>query len=451
MKFTFYGGAGSVTGVNIMLSSEKENGAKILFDCGLVQGEKIGDPKNHEPFSYDLKTVDALFISHAHIDHTGRIPKLVKDGYRGPIYSTAPTKDIARLLLSDSLGILAKESERDHLPLIYNEADVEKAFSQWRTLDYHQPVTIKDFVVNFRDAGHVLGSAMTEVSHDGKKVLFTGDLGNSPAPFLPDTEIVKDVDYLLVESVYGDRNHEHREDRKKILAQVIQETMRQKGTLVIPTFSFERTQELLFEIRNMMSLSSIPLVPVYLDSPLAIKITDVYRHYMDFYKQTLKKSFVIGDDIFGFPQLQQTLSTEESKGIFSHKGPKIVIAGSGMSNGGRIVHHEKNYLPDPNNTLLILGYQAPGTLGRRIQDGNKTVHILGAEVPVRAKIVSIGGYSAHKDSDHLLQFVSDSADSLKKVFVVLGEPKSSLFLVQKIRDYLGISAVMPRDQESIII
>jgi metallo-beta-lactamase family protein len=442
VKLTFYGGAESVTGVNFLL--EFPDGPKILLDCGLFQGEKIGDEKNQTKFLYDAKDIDALFISHAHIDHTGRIPQLVKSGFKGTIYSTPPTKQIAELLLLDSIGILTKEAHQaGHEPL-YGEVDVADSMKKWKTLPYHEELKLGDISVRLKDAGHVLGSAMVEIVYRGKKLVFTGDLGNSPAPFLPDTEKVTDADYLLIESVYGDRNHEHRTERKAILEDIIEETMHRKGILMIPTFSFERTQELLFEVKNMMAASRIPLVPVYLDSPLAIRVTNVYNEYISYYKDVLKKSNLMGDELFGFPQLHQSLTTDESKAIADKPAPKIIIAGSGMSNGGRILHHEKRYLSDPNNTLLMLGYQAVGTLGRVLQEGAKNVKIFGDEIPVRAKVLSIGGYSAHKDSDHLVQFVMDTEDTVKKVFVVLGEPKASLFLVQKIRDNLGVDAVMPK-------
>ena len=444
LKLIFHGGAETVTGVNFLLETPDEKPTRVLFDCGLLQGEKVGEERNAMPFQYDPTTIDALFISHAHIDHTGRIPKLVKDGFRGTIYSTPPTKEVARLLLLDSIGILSKEAHAAGLEPLYDEHDVEHAMELWKTLDYHQSENVGSLTFRLLDAGHVLGSSMIECAYKKTKLVYSGDLGNSPAPFLRDTEkLPDDVDYLLVESVYGDRNHEHREERKAILEDVIEETMHQGGTLVIPAFSFERTQELLFEVKGMVEASRIPLVPVYLDSPLAINVTTVYEKYLSYYKDLPHMTHYAGDTPFAFPQLHKTLTTDQSKAIAHVRGPKIVIAGSGMSNGGRIVHHEKLYLPDPKNTLLILGYQAVGTLGRLIQEGMKKIRIFGEEVPVRARVVTIGGYSAHKDSDHLLAFVEDAADSVKRVYVVLGEPKSSLFLTQKIRDFLGLDARVP--------
>ncbi|MDQ5957925.1 MAG: hypothetical protein QG665_260, partial [Patescibacteria group bacterium] len=259
--------------------------------------------------------------------------------------------------------------------------------------------------------------------------------------------------YLLMESVYGDRNHERKEERTEIMKGIIKDTMNAGGTLMIPAFSVERTQELLFEIENMMENSEIPIVPVFVDSPLAIEVTEVYKKYDKYFKKDVAQIVRQSDDgtIFKFPQLQFTKTTEQSKAITHFGKRKIVIAGSGMSNGGRILHHEKANLPDPNSTLLLAGYQAVGTLGRIIQDGAKHVRIMGENVPVRAKIATVTGYSGHKDSDHLVEFVEDTADTVKKVFVTMGETKSSLFLVQRLRDYLGVDAVAPGPQEKIEI
>jgi metallo-beta-lactamase family protein len=290
---------------------------------------------------------------------------------------------------------------------------------------------------------------MIEFTVNGKKILFTGDLGNSPAPILKDTEKISDIDYLVMESVYGDRNHEDRGVRKNLLEDAVEDTVRRGGTLMIPAFSLERTQELLYELNDLIEHCRITPVPVFIDSPLAIKVTTVYKKYQEYFNATTQAIIKTGDDIFKFPNLKFTMSTDESKAIREAPPPKIILAGSGMSNGGRIIHHEKAYLPDPKSTLLIIGYQVPGSLGRALQDGQKEVRILGETVPVRAEVRSIHGYSAHKDSDHLLEFVAHTTDHVKKVFVVLGEPKSSSFLTQRIRDYLGVSAIMPVLNEKI--
>ena len=445
LTLTFAGGTGSVTGANFLVEGE---GIKFLVDCGLNQGTKMADDKNWEPFPYDPATVDYLFITHAHIDHIGRIPKLVYVGFKGQIYSTIPTKDIAHLMLEDTANILSHNDD-DKLKEVYSLKTIEQVMSLWKVIDYHQDLAVGPYVFRYRDAGHVLGSGMLELIYNNKKIVFTGDLGNSPSPLLRDTEELKNVDYMLMESVYGDRNHTERAVRRERLEATIEDNYKRKGTLVIPTFSLERSQELLFEIDQLVEHDRVPKMPIFFDSPLGIRLTTVYAKHARYFNDFARTLVGEGNDIFAFPGLKSTLLTEESKEILHATNPKIVIAGSGMSNGGRILHHEANYLPDPNNTILLTGYQSVGTLGRMIQDGAKQVTISGRTVPVNAHVVFIDGYSGHKDSDHLIEFVEHTADSLKKVYVAMGEPKSSLYLTQRLRDYLGVEAYAPEEGDVV--
>ena len=445
LTLTFAGGTGSVTGANFLLEGE---GKKFLIDCGLNQGTKMADEWNWNPFPYDPSTIDILFITHAHIDHIGRIPKLIHDGFKGEIYSTIPTKDITALMLEDTANILGHSDNTD-LKEIYSPKNIETAMKLWKVIDYHQDLAVGPFVFRYRDAGHVLGSGMLELIYNNKKIVFTGDLGNSPSPLLRDTEALKNVDYLLMESVYGDRNHTERAVRRERLEATIEDNYKRKGTLVIPTFSLERSQELLFEIDQLVEHDRVPKMPIFFDSPLGIKLTTIYAKYSRYFNDLARKLVGEGNDIFNFPGLKSTLLTEESKEILHSTNPKIVIAGSGMSNGGRVLHHEANYLPNPNNTLLLTGYQSLGTMGRAIQDGAKEVHINGRAIPVKANVVFIDGYSGHKDSDHLIEFVESTADSLKAVYVAMGEPKSSLYLTQRLRDYLGVTAYAPQEGDVV--
>ena len=443
---TFYGAAGEVTGANFLLEVD---GKKILVDCGMHQGEQKNEDKNWIPFNYDPKEIDVLFVTHSHSDHIGKIPKLVKDGFGGPIYSTEPTRDISKLMFEDALGLLEDDAKLRGVENLYDEKDIEQSIKQWKVIPYHDVVTITpDLSVRLYDAGHVLGSAMIEVNYKGKKMLFTGDLGNTPTPLLKDTEVFEEPNFLLMESVYGDRNHDDKDDRREHLARVIQDTVKDHGTLMIPSFSLERTQEVLFELDQLIEQGRVPKIPIYLDSPLAIAITEVYRKHIDFLNKDardLAKTY----DIFNCPGLVVTRTRDESKAINHAPDPKIIIAGSGMMNGGRIIHHARQHAGESRATLLLVGYQAVNTLGRRFQEGDKTVTIGRDTVEVHCKVDTISGYSGHKGSDQLVEFVEAIKKNIEEVFCVMGETKSQMFLAQRLRDQVGLHAVAPSEGEKV--
>jgi metallo-beta-lactamase family protein len=448
MRLTFFGGAGSVTGANYLLES---GGHRILVDCGLEQGSHYAERKNFEPFGYDPAGIEAVFVTHAHLDHTGRLPKLHKDGFRGTIYSTPPTRDSAELILLDSEHILSKEAEREGQPPLYAIADIDRVMEHWKGINYHEPVEVGPFRIEPYDAGHILGSASYKVEVEGKTIVFSGDLGNYPPPIIKPTEFFDFADYCLIESTYGDRVHSNPDTRKEELENVIEDTVRSGGVLMIPAFAMERTQDLLYNLHQLFEERRVPRVPVYIDSPLAIKITDVYRKYEQYFNREVQNIVRSGDDILNFPGLRLTLTTEQSKEINDAPVPKIIIAGSGMSNGGRILHHEHRYLSDPKSTILFIGYQAAGSLGRRIMEGATKVMISGQEVPVRCKKRTISAYSAHADQPRLLQWIKPLRQSLKRAFVVQGEPESSEALAEKIRDAFAIDTVVPKAGDTVVL
>ncbi|MDQ3076885.1 MAG: MBL fold metallo-hydrolase [bacterium] len=446
---TFCSGVGTVTGANFLFEIASK---RILIDCGLEQGSELASERNRETFAYDPSTIDILFITHAHTDHIGRIPKLVKDGFKGIIYSTPATLDLAKVMLPDSLHLLGDDARRKGILPLYEQIDVDTTFNLWKTFPYYERLDLGNGIsVYAKDSGHILGSAMFEFSLEGshKKVVFTGDLGNSPSLFLRDTDSIEGASYVVMESVYGDRNHELKEERKSKLADIIKDTIARKRTLLIPVFSLERTQDILFEINDLVERNVIGDIKVYVDSPLATKVTEVYKQYSKDFNESARDLVAQGDDIFEFKLLRHTIERKDSEHIEHTENPKIILAGSGMSVGGRILKHEEQFLPDPSATILFVGYQSAGTLGRRILDGDKKVKLQGNNVPVRCEVQSIMGYSSHKDSDRLVEFVATGGSSLKKVFVAMGEPKSALFLVQRIRDYIGVDALHPKQGQRV--
>ncbi len=448
MQLSFYGGTGEATGANYILES---NGMKIMVDCGLHQGSHYADRENFEPFAYDPKGITAVFITHSHLDHIGRLPSLVKAGFQGTIYSTGATKDFAELMLEDSEQLLGKEAEREKRPPLYDGKDIAHVMEMWKGLEYHEQVNIGGFAVKLFDAGHILGSAIVHIEAEGKTIVFSGDLGNYPAPIIGATEMIDAADYCVIESTYGDRVHEDMDKRREMLEDAIEDTVKAGGTLMIPTFAMERTQELLYHLHQLFEEGRIPRVPVFIDSPLAIKLTAIYKKHEDYFNKETQNIVRSGDDILNFPGLRLTLTTEQSKEINNVTPPKIIIAGSGMSNGGRILHHEVRYLPDPKSEIIFVGYQAQGSLGRTILEGASQVNIFGEAVPVRARVVNIPGYSAHADQPRLLHWLESMRRSLKKVFVVQGEQKSSEALAGKIVDSFAILAEVPKLHEVVTL
>ncbi len=452
MKLHFCGGAGSVTGANYLLETER---SKILVDCGLFQGTKELEARNAQEFAYDPKAIKAVIITHSHLDHIGRLPQLIAGGFSGKIFATPPTIDFTRLILEDSVKILMEKAEHAGVLPLFGQREVEHVMEHFVPVDYYQRMEAAgDINFTYHEAGHILGSALVEVEVNGKKIIFSGDLGNPPVPLLRAPDFLEEADYVILESTYGDRNHEPAAVCQEVIENAIEDTVANGGVLMIPSFAMERTQQLLYHLNNLAENHRIPRLPIFIDSPLAIKITEVYKKYPQYYNKEALFSIDSGDDVFRFPGLEFTETSKDSKKINNVPPPKVIIAGSGMSQGGRIMHHELRYLGDPKNTLLLITYQAEGTLGRKISEGAKHVEILDREVTIRAKVQKLSGYSAHADQQFLMEWVKrfkknhqvdqGKEQGLKKVFVVQGEEGSSKILAGLIKDELGIESHIPR-------
>lgn len=442
MRISFFGAAREVTGSNVLLECA---GKRILLECGFFQGVKQAEERNYAPFAFDPKTIDFLVICHAHLDHVGRIPKLVREGFDGKIFSTAPTKEIARLVLEDSLKLMIDESKRDkHAPL-YSQEDILRSLQLFEAVGYDHELEIADGIkLLFKNAGHILGSASVLITADGKSLFYSSDIGNAPSVLLSAPQTAKSADYVIMESTYGARVHEDVSKRGEKLNSVINGSIATNGVVLIPTFAIERTQELLLDIGHFCQTNNCLIPTFFLDSPLAEKVTQVFEKYPEFLS---KKIATGGPGGFGHGNVRMTTTVEQSKEIRLAPNPKIIMAGAGMMNGGRILYHLQDYIEDEKTTLLIVGYQAKGTLGRRILEGEHEIKIYGKKYTVRANIKAIGSYSAHADAPQLLSWLS-SIGGVKKVFLVHGESEQAVVFAKKIDAELKIPVEMPQQGES---
>ena len=460
MDISFLGAAKTVTGSCFMVTTNKY---KFLVDCGMFQGQNKEVMLNVDDFTFAPKDIDFVLLTHAHIDHSGRIPKLCNDGFKGKIYATKATVDLCKVMLPDSGHIQENEIEwinkkrvsagKHPVPPLYTADDAIRSLEKFEPVQYNEPIYINDNVkVVFRDAGHMLGSAIIElwVKENGKetKVVFTGDLGNNDTPILRDPEFVDSADILVMESTYGDRNHKEREDRFEQFLDIVNDTIDNGGRVVIPSFAVGRTQEIVYGLnanqdRYGEKYKKILKIPVYMDSPLAISATEIYKDNGQCYDEEARRFILEGENPVDFPTLIISKTVDESKAINESSEPAIIISASGMCEAGRIRHHLKHNLWSEKNTVLFVGYQAVGTLGRRLIDGEKQIRIFGEDITVNARIEYIEGFSGHADQTALLNWFDNIKNKPKSVFIVHGEEEAQEVFAQKIREDYGINVVVP--------
>ena len=470
MNITFLGATKTVTGSNFLLEGA---GKKILVDCGLYQGKAAEERENYSNFAYNVQDIDFMLLTHAHIDHSGKIPKLYTEGYRNPVIATKATCDLCSIMLPDSGHIQEMENEWQNrkrmrkglpeLPPLYTAQDAIDCLEIFKPVKYDEIIELTpDIHVRYNDAGHMLGSSIIEVwikeNGEEKKIVFTGDLGNNDLPLLDSPTMIETADYLVMESTYGGRLHMRNEDKAEMFLNIVAETLDKGGNVVIPSFAVGRTQEILYELNKLREeredeafiekYEKLMKAPVYVDSPLAISATEIFRQNMDLFEEEVKQEIENGDNPLEFPGLQFTQTADESRALNESNIPSIIISASGMCEVGRIKHHLKHNLWNPNSTILFVGYQAPGTLGAKIVNGEKKVKIFGEEIAINARIEYIEGYSGHADQEWLLNFIYSFITKPKHIFLVHGEPEGQKILKEKILETTDIPVTIPEYGEN---
>jgi metallo-beta-lactamase family protein len=447
MNIQFLGAARTVTGSMHLLSV---NGSRILLDCGMYQGRRAESYERNRTFSFDPKTIDAVVLSHAHIDHAGNLPNLVKQGFKGPIYATVATRDLCNIMLYDSAYIQERDIEyvnKKHTkrkePLVeplYTVLDVTDAMNQFIGINYNQPITVaKGVHVTLLDAGHILGSSLVvcDVEEDGKtkRIAFTGDLGRKNAPILRDPQQLDETDVLISESTYGGKFHDPVDGMKDSLAEVIKRTVDRGGKVIVPSFSVERTQEIVYLLSELFDEGRLPVIPIYVDSPLAVDATDIFRIHPECFDKETMAHINVNQDPFGFHRLIYVRTVDQSKQLNGLHSPCMIIAASGMCEAGRIVHHLANNIENSKNTIMIVGYQADHTLGKRIVERVPEVTIFGDVLKLNAEVAVLNSFSAHADQTELVSYILGiDSKRLKRIFLVHGEIEQSEKLAAKLKD-----------------
>ena len=466
MNITFLGAAKTVTGSNFLVEAA---GKKFLVDCGMYQGKASQEMENAEDFLYNPEEIDFMLLTHAHIDHSGRIPKLYNEGFRGPVYAHRATVDLCSIMLPDSGHIQETEIEwknrkriragLEPLPPLYTAEDAARCMEIFKGIEYDKIIDVAENIqIRFNDAGHMLGSAIIEiwVTENGKteKIVFSGDIGNNDIPLLDSPTMIDSADYLIMESTYGSRLHIRNDDKAKLFLNIVSETLDKGGRVIIPSFAVGRTQEILYEIDKIKEThmddedfqrkyEQLMQTPVFVDSPLAISATEIFKKNTDLFEEEIQEKLKIGDHPLEFPGLRFTRTADESKTLNDAYYPSIIISASGMCDIGRIKHHLKHNLWNPSSTILFVGYQAPGTLGRTIVDGADKVRIFGEEITVNARIEYIEGYSGHADQEWLMNFVYSFLKKPKHIFLVHGEEDSQEVLKNLIVENAKIPVTIP--------
>lgn len=470
MKIQFFGATRTVTGSCFYIDTGQ---FKFLVDCGAFQGKDEIEELNREPFKFDPAQIDAVFLTHAHFDHCGRIPMLVKQGFKGRIFSTQPTRDLAKIVLLDAARLQKESYEKwlsqskdkvyykesssegalyENREPLFTEEDVETMMTLFEVYPYGQSVNLHNGVeFRLRDAGHILGSAMIELwlktdAGRERKIVFSGDLGQPGARIIRDPDMVRDADYVVCEATYGNRLHKNKDETVLELLSVLKQAQEEGGNILIPSFAIERTQEILYEMNLFFENRLLNPMEIYLDSPMASKATEVFKQYPTFYDEDARRLLDKGDDPFNFPGLKIVESSEESKRLIDKKGV-VIIAGSGMCTGGRIVHHIKNNISDPSTHMIFVGYQVDGTLGRRLVDGEKNVRVLGQNIEVKGQIHTLGGFSAHADERDLRYWLRGFGTSPKRIFFVHAEEETAIGFASNIKSELNIETDIPKLNE----
>lgn len=448
IKLTSFGAAGEVTGSCHLLEVD---GYQVLIDCGLFQSGLETYLKNWDEFPFDVKKIKAVILSHAHLDHCGRLPLLVKKGYKGQIYATPATCQLAEIILADNQEILSDKAREHNLAILYTQEDVLKTVKALTPVNYHQNFKLNDKLdFTLYNAGHILGAAFIKLNASGKTLVFSGDLGGQDMPLMKTAEDLVDVDYLILESTYGNSLHADKKNRAQKLLKALQSVTEKSGTLVISVFAMERTQDVLSVLNDYYESHLDFRVPVYLDSPLAAKATKIYSQHLNLLNQTALDKLKYDKDLFSFPHLKVTTNSRDSKKINSVPPPKIVLAGSGMAEGGRLIHHLAHYANDARNYILFMGFQVPGTLGHHLTHGAFDFDYYGKKIPLKASVDQIDGFSAHADQAELIAWIKNIRPETK-VFLVHSDPANLLAFQKKLAESLDIKAEIMKNKESVLL